>query len=72
MNGQTIGRCHTCKAGWTWRTGRFRRLVTMRCPRCAGPLSATTHLYQGRFRPVPLEVADLICAGIYDDWGKVR
>lgn len=69
MTTMTKGRCRTCKRGYEWPAGRTRQLVRMYCPKCAGPLQRTTHQYQGAFRPIPAEVADLIAAGVYDDFG---
>lgn len=66
---ETQGRCWPCGRAYKWKAGPRRRLVTMRCPRCAGPLSRTTHLYRSAFRTLPTEVADLIAAGVFDDFG---
>lgn len=66
---QTKGRCRTCKRAYQWKPGPTRRLVAMRCPNCAGPLQRTSHQYQYGFRELPTEVADMIAAGIYDDYG---
>ena len=65
----TKGRCWTCKRAYQWKPGKTRQLVSMYCPKCAGPLQRTTHLYRGAFRTIPTEVADLIAARVYDDYG---
>jgi predicted amidophosphoribosyltransferase len=69
MSAQTKGRCWTCQRAYEWPAGRTRRLVSMRCPKCAGPLQKTSHQYRGAFRPLPAVVADMIAAGVYDDFG---
>jgi DNA-directed RNA polymerase subunit RPC12/RpoP len=65
----TKGRCWTCKRAYKWWPGKARRLVSMRCPKCGHHLERTSHLYQYGFRELPTEVADLIAAGVYDDYG---
>jgi hypothetical protein len=69
MATMTKGRCWTCKRAYQWQAGPKRRLVSMYCPKCAGPLQRTTHLYQGAFRTLPVAVADLIAARVFDDYG---
>ena len=65
----TKGRCWDCKRAYEWKPGKSRQLVSMRCPKCAGPLQRTSHQYQYGFRLIPTEVAELIAARLFDDYG---
>lgn len=51
-----MGACHGCKEAFDWKQGTMAlRYAT--CPRCGGPLRATTSLQRrfGSFQPIAYE-----------------